>query len=419
MKRSRFLALVAALALLPALSGALSAQSFDSGSTGADGALTLTTPGTIDFDPASFTPPLDPDGDNVYHFTSVTIGPGVTVRLRGPGLNMSPVWWLASGPVVLDGTIDLSGDDGQHGSVVIHDGSRSPAVPGAGGFPGGVGGTTTAAAQTGSGPGGGLLAQRSDHSGGGAAHVSRGSGDIAGPPAYGNPFLLPLLGGSGGAGAHHFSGNGGGGGAGGGAILIASSISIVVNGAVRANGGSGGATAASHTNGGGGSGGTIHLLAPSVGGSGALSAIGGNPSNTFNLGSPGRIRLEAFQTSLAGSVSPGPVRATPFTRSLTPAGLPSVRIVTVGAVAVAEDPTGSFEVPDVTIGQAAAVPVEIEARNVPPGTVVRLHVFSEGGADQIVNASPLVGTLAQSTATASVVFPPGFSRGFVRATWMP
>jgi len=71
----------------------------------------------------------------------------------------------------------------------------------------------------------------------------------------------------------------------------------------------------------------------------------------------------------------------------------------------------------VTFNDGAAVTVAIEARFVPPGTVVKVHVFSENGADQIVNAAPLQGTLAQSTATASVVFPPGFSRGFVRAVW--
>jgi hypothetical protein len=50
---------------------------------------------------------------------------------------------------------------------------------------------------------------------------------------------------------------------------------------------------------------------------------------------------------------------------------------------------------------------------------VKLYVFSEGGPDQIVNSTPLSGAVEQSTATASVVFPPGFSRGFVRAVWTP
>src|SRR5262245_9468963 len=104
----------------------LQAQQFTSGSTGADGALNLTTAGTIIFDPRTFTPPLDPDGDNVYHFTTITIGAGVTVRLLATHLP-GPVFWLASGAVQIDGTIDLNGVAGQPMSGTS--GLRSPSVP--------------------------------------------------------------------------------------------------------------------------------------------------------------------------------------------------------------------------------------------------------------------------------------------------
>lgn len=73
--------------------------------------------------------------------------------------------------------------------------------------------------------------------------------------------------------------------------------------------------------------------------------------------------------------------------------------------------------PDVTINAATAVPVLIEARNIPLGTQVKLHLFSENGTDQIRDSTTLAGTLQLSTATVSVVIPSGFSRGFVRATW--
>ncbi len=57
--------------------------------------------------------------------------------------------------------------------------------------------------------------------------------------------------------------------------------------------------------------------------------------------------------------------------------------------------------------------------SIPLATVVNLNVYSENGADQILTSTPLVGTLVNSAATVSVTFPPGFSRGFVRATWTP
>src|SRR5262245_12168615 len=83
------------------------AQVLNSGSNGSDGALNLTTPGTIVFDPAKFNPPLDPDGDNVFHFTTITIGKDVTVKLKNVPLRGRAVIWLASGSVKIDGTIDL------------------------------------------------------------------------------------------------------------------------------------------------------------------------------------------------------------------------------------------------------------------------------------------------------------------------
>ena len=48
--------------------GYASAQTpFTSGSTGSDGALSYTTPGTYNFDPSVGN--LDPSGDNIFNFT--------------------------------------------------------------------------------------------------------------------------------------------------------------------------------------------------------------------------------------------------------------------------------------------------------------------------------------------------------------
>ena len=82
-------------------------------------------------------------------------------------------------------------------------------------------------------------------------------------------------------------------------------------------------------------------------------------------------------------------------------------------------PSGSFTTLDTTINTASPSTVNIEARYIPPGTVVKLHVFSENGLDQIIDSTPLAGTLELSTATATVTIPSGFSRMFVRSTWTP
>jgi len=84
---------------------------------------------------------------------------------------------------------------------------------------------------------------------------------------------------------------------------------------------------------------------------------------------------------------------------------------------VPANPTGSFVVPDVVINETVAVLFNIEARNVPLDAVVKLYLISEADPDKILLATALAGTVTLSTATVSTVIPPGFSRGYVRATW--
>src|SRR5438874_280543 len=90
------------------------AQSFNSGSDGSDGALTIVpNSGNVIFDPmdtSRWGKVLDPDGDGVYNFTTITIGSNSTLRLQGDRVN-KPIYWLASGDVVLNGLLDLSGAD--------------------------------------------------------------------------------------------------------------------------------------------------------------------------------------------------------------------------------------------------------------------------------------------------------------------
>ncbi len=86
-------------------------------------------------------------------------------------------------------------------------------------------------------------------------------------------------------------------------------------------------------------------------------------------------------------------------------------------MSVPPKPSGSFDLPDVIINTSAPIDVLIEGRYIPPGTVVTLQLFSLDGADQTLTTSPLQGTLEQSTTSASVTFPVGFTRGYARAVW--
>ncbi len=378
-------------------------QPFNSTSTGSDGALNYTgMTGEVIFDPKSFQPNLDPDGDNVFHFTSVKIPAGLTVRLRATELNFAPVYWLASGTVEITGTLDLSGGMG-HGAGMGD--ARTISIPGPGGFPGGLGQTIDSPPTAGFGPKGGPANYGGSY--GSPAWY------VAADNVYGNLFILPLIGGSGGGGAS-FSNPGAGGGAGGGAILIASSTSIKVPGLIKSNGGNG-------PNAPGGSGGAIRLLAPTISGPGKLQAIGGTCQSCSSHGGNGRIRTEAYhyQNPLTIEGVYRSVTLSPNSIFLPTQSNASVRVVSIGGVQVPPSPTGSFLVPDTVINSAGPVTISIEARNIPLGTIVKLHILSETGADQTLNSSPLAGTFENSTASAQATLPSGFSRCFVRATWGP
>src|SRR5712691_11674432 len=81
------------------------AQTFDSGSTGADGAFSPTSTTTLTL-PASGT----------FNFTTVNVPVGVTVRFTRNSTN-TPVTILASGNVTIAGTIDVSGAAGSAATI--------------------------------------------------------------------------------------------------------------------------------------------------------------------------------------------------------------------------------------------------------------------------------------------------------------
>ena len=145
----RTLALPVVVALLT--SQHTSGQSFSSGSNGSDGALSLGTPGNYDLSVLG----KDRDHDNVYHFTTINIGAGVELDAMGPKIS-GPIVFLAQGEVFIQGTIWMRGENGHNRTTVA--GDRRPSVPGAGGYPGGAGGSASPlniAALAGGGPGGG------------------------------------------------------------------------------------------------------------------------------------------------------------------------------------------------------------------------------------------------------------------------
>jgi hypothetical protein len=295
--------------------------------------------------------------------------------------------------VTVAGTIDLSGQGGSVSGAPVQ--NIGLTVPGAGGYGGGAAAFAGGPGQAGLGPAGG-----NPNGGCSTGNGSSSGGGLGG--FSGDVFLVPLVGGSGGA------GTGGSGGAGGGALLIASSVSITVTGIITANGGK--ATTFS------GAGGGVRLVAPLVAGTGTITASGG--SSTCG-GVSGIVRLEAFQQTFTGTFpSTNYYLATPVNLFL-PASTaqPSIMVTSIGGVAVPANPTGSFTVPDVVLNSSSPLAVNIQATNIPTGTTANLYFANESFALQTVLSSALAGTTASSTATATVTLHPGYSEGYIVATW--
>ncbi len=396
---------------------AANAQTFSSGSDGSDGAYEPTctpTPCNVNFVASSL--PGDQHTLNIFNFTTVTIPAGVTVELSG-NIN-GPVYWLASGDVDIEGTIDLSGQAGYPVTGVLDGRRRSQ--PGPGGYSGGVGGKED---QSNPPPGEPVALPGDGPGGGGTLYVCYGGGGTF----TGTPFLLPLVGGSGGGGGN-IQGSlgsvpyGAGGGAGGGALLIASSTTITVNGTINANGGAGvnlnGACGLS----GGGSGGAIRVAVNTLSGSGTLMAAGGvSDGGVFN-GGPGVVRIEAYTNNFTGSVLGTQSNFAPFATYLPTTPPPTITVVSVNGTNLTQPPTGSLASPDVTIDTSSPVTLVVQATGIPDGTVITLNVFSGNNSGNAGESSPMnqsvqTTPLSGGMASATVTFPIAYSLSYVKATW--
>ncbi|MBI2926951.1 MAG: hypothetical protein HYY24_14750 [Verrucomicrobia bacterium] len=297
--------------------------------------------------------------NGVWNFTSITVPAGVSVRFKKNAAN-TPVQWLATENVLINGALDLNGANGIGGTVAT--GNEAPGGPG--GFAGGLGGSPgapTFAGTPGQGPGGGRPGTSAGQQGGDARYAG----------VYGTAYLQPLIGGSGGGGGAANSGAlGGNGGGGGGAIVISSSRDITVNGAIYAFGGDRSHNGASY--GGFGSGGGIRLVADRISGSGTLRADGG------------RIRLEGYYRNITGQINPGPALSAPVATQATVANA-SLVVNKVAGQNVAQPPTGNLTTPDVVFTEAGTITVTVTSQGVPDGTAVRIRVTTDG---DVITAPP-------------------------------
>lgn len=412
---------------------------FNSGSTGTNGAF---PPSTVPIGANEITINLNngeitflPNGsveilkntpiggfvDGVLSFTSVNIPLNITVRFI-KHLNNTPVILLAQDAITVDGTLDISGENGETFKIDAGVGVSSGGEGGPGGFDGGDSGSISLSSQLGS-AGLGIGGGRPGYSG------IRTGGGMYGTSAL-FVSLIPLFGGSGGGGGlAHSNHTGTGGGGGGGAILMASSTTITVNGTIDANGGKGGdCLIAGHAfvNGyfGGGSGGAIRLVAENITGDGSLQVLGGgNCDGKYALeGGDGKVRVEAFDLSFSGPVWP-PIAAShtfaigPVSATSTPPmnNLPTLKITSIGGSSVPAVVNGVRHTPDIILPQNLQNPMEIiiTTTKIPTGITFNVRMTPHIGLSTLTVSSPSVETAdpnddaSTSVATAQISFPVG------------
>jgi hypothetical protein len=309
----------------------------------------------------------------VFKYSSVNIPAGVTVTFKNHPSN-PPVVWLVQGSVNIAGTVSVNGKPGVSDVNEIY-----PVEGGPGGFRGGAYGPAGQGAGLGIG----------GHS---------GHGDFRN--SYGNPQLLPLIGGSGGQGD---SGNGGwSGSGGGGAILIACPGDLQLDGTLSARAGNGYYL---------GSGGAVRLVSTAVRGSGSIDA-------GFYVA--GRIRIEANTLDSTILTSPSTIAVPP---GITPPifqadNAPTVRIVAVDGLPSPAEPTAPLLTSaDIGIEKNTPVTITLETRNFPTaGSVVSLRRAVKFGGVEWKNASFVSGNNALATWQVSMTFTAGFNTLQARAT---
>jgi len=248
-----------------------------------------------------------------------------------------------------------------------------------------------------------------------------------------NPSLTPLTGGSGGGGGAGIDDTppsgcnapgptgyaGGGGGGGGGALLLAASnrITIGINSTVAANGGAGGNSPAGCATGAGGAGGSVRVVATEFTGSGAINVAGGGQPNSNSVASGGFVRFESSFNTFTGGIS-GSAGGSfiSFPTAPIPAIQPQLRITSINGTAAPSTPGASLIAPDIVFPGAIATPVtvNVSATNVPLGTTVNVRVAPAIGSPSTATTDALHGSVADSSAQATVTLPPG--AGVVTAT---
>lgn len=326
----------------------------------------------------------------VFKFSSVDIPAGVTVTFKNHP-TYAPVVWLVQGDVNIAGELNLDGKAGTDNTV----GALTPAEPGPGGFRGGPRGPS--GNSWGYGPG----ASAPDVSIMGPGSIGRYA------LAYGNPQIVPLIGGSG---SGTRTGNVISSGSGGGGAIAIFARATTITGKISALGGVGNFNSTV------GAGGAVKIVSDSVSGAGVIQCVNGAYAPNENAG---RIRIETSSLSPTVQLAPETIGVPPANPPVIwpAANAPTARVVSVDAVPAPTDPRAPLVAgADVAIQNSDEVVVFIETQNFPIEGVVQLNITPKFGSRTTLNAARLSGDITSATWRVQTTLPVGFVTLQARAT---
>ena len=359
------------IAACAGLSSPESAQAFDCGSTGANGAMNVTSNVTLQ---------LPPDG--IFNCTTITVAQGATLTFSNNVMN-TPVYLLATGDVLINGSIDVGG-------AIVFGLTSDPGQAGPGGYNGGFGGINYFGQDKGGdglGPGGGKA------NGQYGAYATAGYGGNTN--TYGSLLLTPLIGGSGAGGSDGTPGLGGAGG--GGAILIASNTKVNISGSVNAVGGMQNYRYP-------GSGGAIRVVAPVVSGNGTLNADAGS-WNSAQAGK-GRVRIDCMDSQAYLQLLTIGITSRGSHMIVFPTNAPVLDIIGVAEIAIPQGTNSPvfFELPT---GGNTNQPVVVQAWNFTKDVPIRVVVTPRNAPSVAFDATILQSSGNPPFAVVPVIIPAG------------
>jgi hypothetical protein len=357
-------------------------------SDGSDGVLNITADTVIDLSQAVTGTWTNASSGNgiydptqwavVFKYSSVNIANGATVTFVNHYAN-PPVIWLVQSNVTINGTVSVNGNNGVYNVV----GEYLLTPPGPGGFRGGAYDPSI-----GNGDGLGL--------GGGVAGSSYGNASGTYQTSYGNPQILPLIGGSGASFVDRCS-PGSSGASGAGAILMVAGGTVTVNGKITATPGTASDNNCATDN---GAGGGIRIVANQIAGNGSITAT-----------PQGRTRMEANSISQQLNITPNAALVSPGATPVIfpPASAPSVSIVSVGGAAAPSDPAANvISSPDIGLQTNSPVTVVLQTQNFPSTGTVALRVVPVYGSSWSTNATFVSSNGALATWQLTAQIPLGY-----------